>query len=497
MKGWKAWSRPFVILGLNAIALFVLSGLMAKFLSFHKVTGPDGKPDLPAPIHLHHVVRAAGVAHQRVAAVRAGQPRRAVRRAVADGSQGHLPEGLTWHACPACFGNRPRLPRPVWLVSWTSFFTDTASEAVYPIMPLYLTRTLGGTAMAIGIIEGAAEALNSVLKIVSGRLSDRWSARKPFVIAGYSISTLARPLVALATSWPHVLAVRLTDRVGKGIRAAPRDALARVVGRAGDAGLRLRPAPVDGPRRRHRRAAAGQPLPVVLPGAVPDAVRADAHPRGDRGRDAAAGSGRARAAGGTPRLPSAVTPPRRCWARAFSRYLVRAVLFSLGNSTDAFLLLRLSEVGVGTAWIPVAWAALHVVKAVVSPIGGTCSRTGMSRRGVIATGWLVYAGVYGGFALASSAATLMPLFLVYGVYYGLTEGVEKAVVADLAPAGRRGAAFGAYHAVIGVGALAASLVFAGIWKAAGAPAAFALGAAACRALRLVGVALRALATSRL
>jgi len=123
------------------------------------------------------------------------------------------------------FGNRPRLPRPVWLVSWTSFFTDTASEAVYPIMPLYLTRTLGGTAMAIGVIEGAAEALNSVLKIVSGRLSDRWSARKPFVIAGYALSTAARPMVALATSWLHVLAVRLTDRVGKGVRSAPRDAL--------------------------------------------------------------------------------------------------------------------------------------------------------------------------------------------------------------------------------------------------------------------------------
>jgi MFS family permease len=132
----------------------------------------------------------------------------------------------------------------------------------------------------------------------------------------------------------------------------------------------------------------------------------------------------------------------------------------------------------------VAWAALHVVKAAVSPIAGHLS-DGMSRRGIIATGWLVYAGVYGGFALASSAATLMPLFLVYGVYYGLTEGVEKAGVADLAPAGRRGAAFGAYHAVIGIGALAASLVFAGIWKAAGAPAAFALGAA----LSLISAAL--------
>jgi MFS family permease len=181
-----------------------------------------------------------------------------------------------------------------------------------------------------------------------------------------------------------------------------------------------------------------------------------------------------------PALPEAAKPERAGTAaplgKRFSTYLAVLLLFSLGNSTDAFLLLRLSEVGVGAAWVPIAWAALHVVKALVSPIGGHLSDR-MSRRGIIATGWLLYAGVYGGFALASSAATLIPLFLVYGVYYGLTEGVEKAVVADLAPAGRRGAAFGAYHAVTGVGALAASLVFAGVWKTAGAPAAFALGAA--------------------
>jgi len=177
----------------------------------------------------------------------------------------------------------------VWLVSWTSFFTDTASEAVYPIMPLYLTRTLGGTAMAIGVIEGAAEALNSVLKIASGRLSDRWSARKPFVIAGYGISTLARPLVALATSWLHVLAVRLTDRVGKGIRSAPRDALlaswAEPATRDTCSACTVRwtmPVP--------SRAAACESVPVVLPGAVPGAVRPHAHPRVDRGRDARARS---------------------------------------------------------------------------------------------------------------------------------------------------------------------------------------------------------------
>jgi MFS family permease len=383
------------------------------------------------------------------------------------------------------FGQRARLPRPVWLVSWTSFFTDTASEAVYPIMPLYLTRVLGGTAFAIGVIEGTAEALNSLLKIVTGRLSDRWRARKPFVIAGYSISTAARPLVALATSWTHVLMVRLADRVGKGVRSAPRDALLAAWSNSSNRGY------VFGLNRSmdHAGAIVGPLLAslflwfypdhfrtlfalTIFPGVlavlmllpVPD-VRADAaETRVDAADLSSPGAG---PLGGQ-----------------FYRFLGVVLLFSLGNSTDAFLLLRLSDMGVGAAWIPIAWAALHVVKAVMSPIGGLVSDR-MSRRGVIAIGWLVYAAVYGGFAMASRAATIVPLFLVYGVYYGLTEGVEKAVVADLAPAASRGTAFGAYHAVVGVGALLASLVFALIWKTAGAPAAFALGAA----LALVSTAL--------
>ena len=370
-------------------------------------------------------------------------------------------------------GGRPRLPRPVWLVSWTSFFTDVASEAIYPVMPLYLTRVLGGTAMALGVIEGAAEALNSILKIVTGRLSDLRGARKPFVLVGYSVSTVARPLVAFATSWAHVLMVRLTDRVGKGIRTAPRDALLAAWADPSTRGY------VFGLHRSmdHAGAIVGPLLAslflwafpgeyrilfaaTVIPGLIAVAmlvpvpeVRADVSPV----------AGERTGVKGAP------------LGGAFYRYLGVLVLFSLGNSTDAFLLLRLSDVGVGAAWIPVTWSALHVVKAVTSPIGGHLSDR-LSRRQIIMAGWLVYAAVYGGFAAATRVATLVPLFLVYGVYYGLTEGVEKAVVADLAPASARGGAFGAYHAVIGVGALLASLIFGVVWKVAGAPTAFALGA---------------------
>jgi MFS family permease len=388
----------------------------------------------------------------------------------------------------------------VWLVSWTSFFTDTASEAVYPIMPLYLTRVLGGTAMAIGIIEGAAEALNSLLKILSGRISDHWRSRKPFVIAGYSVSTAARPLVALASSWPQVLLVRLADRVGKGIRTAPRDALLAAWAEPSTRGY------VFGLHRAmdHAGAVVGPLLAslflwcypehyralfalTLIPGViavlmllpVPEAAEPPPAVAQDRG---AGGSvvAQDRSAGGavvaqdfSPANQHAVGPDLDS---GFYRYLGVVLLFSLGNSTDAFLLLRLSDVGVGAAWIPIAWAALHVVKATASPIGGHLSDR-LSRRGIIATGWLVYAAVYGGFAMATSKPALVTLFLLYGVYYGLTEGVEKAVVADLAPADARGAAFGAYHAVIGIGALAASLLFGLIWKAAGAPVAFATGAA--------------------
>jgi MFS family permease len=409
----------------------------------------------------------------------------------------------------------------VWLVSWTSFFTDTASEAVYPIMPLYLTRVLGGTAMAIGIIEGAAEALNSLLKILSGRISDRWRSRKPFVIVGYSVSTVARPLVALASSWPQVLMVRLADRVGKGIRTAPRDALLatwaepstrgyvfglhRSMDHAGAvvgpllaslflwcypehyralfaltlipgviAVLLLLPVP-DVPLRR-----AASTADSASPRAAPGGGVRSSHVAQDRSaggsvvaQDFSPANQPAVAGGGNSHVAQDFSP---AIDSPFYRYLGVVLLFSLGNSTDAFLLLRLSDVGVGAAWIPIAWAALHVVKATVSPIGGHLSDR-LSRRGIIATGWLVYAAVYGGFATATSKPALVTLFLVYGVYYGLTEGVEKAVVADLAPADARGTAFGAYHAVIGVGALAASLLFGLIWKVAGAPVAFAVGAA--------------------
>jgi len=404
------------------------------------------------------------------------------------------------------FGNRPKLPRPVWLVSWTSFFTDTASEMVYPLMPLYLTKVLGGTALSLGIIEGAAEGLNSVLKIASGAISDRWSRRKPFVLAGYTISSAMRPFLALATTWPHMLALRLADRVGKGLRTAPRDALLASWSEPSTRGY------VFGLHRSmdHLGAMVG-PLVAslflwmfpgqyrwlfaltIVPGTIAVLMLL---PVPDTGRDvpraAAPDTGRdvPVAAAASARTPSASESASAAHLGApFYRYLGVVLLFGLGNSTDAYLLLRLSDVGIAAVWIPIIWSALHVVKAVVSPIGGIVSDR-LGRRGVIVAGWLVYAAVYGGFALASSLPALLTLFFVYGLYYGLTEGVEKALVADLAPADARGRAFGLYHAAIGIAALVASLMFGAIWKLVSAPAAFGTGAALALVASLLLMRLR-------
>lgn len=366
------------------------------------------------------------------------------------------------------------LPRPVWLLGVTSLLTDTASEAIYPLLPMYLTRVLGAGAASLGLIEGAAEAANSILKILSGRLSDRWRVRRPIVIAGYGLSSAVRPLTALITSWPQLLAVRFFDRVGKGVRGAPRDAMlaacatpatrGRVYGfhRAMDhVGAVLGPVLASlfllaYPGRYRWLFAA-----TIVPGAAAVAslffVREP-----DAGADAAQ-SGSAAYANWRD------LPPR------YFTLLAVLLVFTLGNSADAFLLLRLGDAGLDAAVIPLVWALLHVVKASMSVWGGVKSDR-WGRRTLIGAGWLVYALVYAGFALSDSAAALIAWFLFYGVYYGLSEGTEKALIADLAPADLRGTAFGVYNAALGVGSFLASVAFGLVWKGLGPAAAFGMGA---------------------
>jgi MFS family permease len=386
-----------------------------------------------------------------------------------------------------------KLPGPVWLLGWVSLATDAATEAIYPLLPFFLTRVLGAGAVSLGIIEGAAEATNSVLRILAGQVSDRSTHKRPLVLFGYSISSLARPFIAVTTSWMQVFAVRMLDRVGKGIRTAPRDAML-----AAWATPRMR-GKVYGFHRGmdHIGAIVGPTLAsvfllfypgdyrllfglTIIPGAlavgllflVPEPVPPDQRPTTNDQRPTATVDQRP------------TTNDQRPFPRSFTTFMLVLGLFTLGNSTDAFLLLRLTDAAGTVQYVPLMWAALHVVKASVSMIGGSWSDR-VGRRIVIAVGWLIYAVVYAGFAVSESISSLFGWFLLYGCYFGFAEGTEKALIADLAPVERRGLAFGIYNAVVGFGALAASLLFGYVWSAYGTAAAFGLGSA----LALVATAL--------
>jgi MFS family permease len=389
---------------------------------------------------------------------------------------------------------RRRLGRNVVVLAAVSLLTDVSSEMIYPLLPLFLAGTLGASAGLVGLIEGGAETTAAFLKLGSGWWSDRLRRRKPLVVLGYALSSAVRPMVALAQGAGHVLAVRLADRVGKGLRTSPRDALiadsvdpavrGRAFGlhRAADhAGA------VVGPLLAAAVlwAAPATPLRLVfalaaLPAALAVLVLVVGVREGPRPPPPVAAPGAAAEA------PAAGPAPL---GRAFWSYLAAVLLFTLGNSSDAFLLLRATELGVAQPLVPVLWAVFHVVKAATSvPGGGLSDRLG--RRPLIVAGWVLYALVYLGFARAGAPWQAWALFLAYGAFYGLTEGTEKALVADLVPAARRGAAYGLYHLAVGLGALPASLLFGLLWDRLGAPAAFTCGAALAAAAVVLLVGLR-------
>jgi MFS family permease len=377
-------------------------------------------------------------------------------------------------------GGRPDpIPRPVWFLGFTSLFTDSATEMIYPLLPVYLRQVLGASAVSLGIIEGVAEAVNSALKLASGWWADRRAHRRPIVIAGYTVSSSARPLIALTQTWPQVLLIRALDRTGKGIRGAPRDAMlarfatpatrGRIFGfhRAMD-----HTGAVIGPLvatalllvfpERYRLLFALTAIPGALAVAMLFFVDEEQTPNRTPASPITADADRS---GAHERLPP-----------AFYGATAVILLFSLGNSADAFLLLRLGDALGSATWIPLLWAALHVVKASLSTWGGSLSDR-VGRKPVIAAGWGVYAVVYVGFAISTSVLAFVLWFLVYGIYFALAEGTERALVADLSPHGRRATAFGVYNASQGLGLLAASVMFGYLYDRFGAPVAFEAGAA--------------------
>jgi MFS family permease len=374
-------------------------------------------------------------------------------------------------------GWRRGLTRNVVILGFVSLLNDGASEMIYPLLPVFLTAVLGAGPAVLGIIEGVAESTASLLKLYSGYLSDRVRKRKGWIVAGYTLSNIIRPLIALSTSWVHVLVLRFSDRVGKGIRTSPRDAII-----ADSTPAEYRGMAYGFHRAMDHGGAIVGPLAatalllvyhddlktIFLLSFIPGLLAVLLLLYGLKEKKG--------------EVTRAVTPDsfnfRSAWAEmpaGFRKYLLIILVFTLGNSTDAFLLLRAQQLGVSVALLPAIWVVLHIVKMGFSVPGGILSDR-LGRKKVIVTGWLVYALVYAGFGAASLNWHAWALFGVYGIYFGLTEGVEKALVADFAPVHLRGSSFGLYHLIVGLGAFPASLLFGLVWQRLGSSAAFGMGA---------------------
>ncbi|MER2600008.1 MAG: MFS transporter [Caldilineales bacterium] len=362
------------------------------------------------------------------------------------------------------------LPRNVWVVTATSFLTDISSEMLVYLIPLFLSTVLGVRLSVVGLIEGIAETTASLVKVFSGWFSDRLGRRKWLTVAGYSLSALAKPLFAVANSWAAVLAIRFTDRLGKGIRTAPRDALvadsideqhrglAFGLHRAGDTagamiGLLLALAVVLAMQGHELTLERSTFRTIALLSIIPAALAVLVLVVG--ARDVAVVSQRER-----PRLSLAGFDGR------FKRLLLVMVLFTLGNSSDAFLVLRAQSLGVSLPAVLGMLALFNLLYALVSgPAGALSDRIG--RRRLIASGWLFYVLIYLGFAKAQAAWQLWGLFAAYGLYYALTEGSAKALVADVVTPAQRGSAYGLFNGAIGLAALPASLLAGLLWQGAG------------------------------
>ncbi len=404
------------------------------------------------------------------------------------------------------------ISKNVFAMGLTSFLTDFSTELYYPLLPVFLKTVLGAGVRFIGIIEGVAETTASLLKLVSGWLSDRLNRRKALVIGGYGLSGLTRPLIAISAAGWHVLGARFIDRIGKGLRTAARDALIadsthenyrgkafgfhRAMDHAGAVvgplvGLTVmaimllgsgffadlvrhpvdtlsRTAEIEPPEETFRAVFWLASVPAILAVLVLVFFVTEIRRKGEYTR-----------------LPALTLKP---FDRYFKRFIPIIILFTLGNSSDAFLILRAGELGVATVFIYLLWVALHIVKMLSSMPGGAWSDK-VGRRKVIITGWTVYSLIYLGFAFARHQWHIWSLFTLYGIYFGLTEGTEKALVADLVPSELRATAYGIYNFAIGIAAFPASVVMGVLWQSFNSTVAFTFGAA----LALIAMILLALA----
>jgi len=364
--------------------------------------------------------------------------------------------------------NRRKLPRNVIALGAVSLLTDVSADMISPLLPLFITAVLGAGPAALGVIEGVAEATASLLKLWSGAWSDRSRRKKPLVVWGYALAAVARPLSAFATSWLHVLLIRFADRTGKGIRTSPRDALiaASVVPQDRGKAFGLHRAMDNlgaaiGPVLAFLLLSTGgfSYRAVFLFAAIPGIAAVlvmvylvkEADTSGIQGKGLQIGDG--------------------ALSRPFRHYLVAVGVFTLGNASDGFLILRAVDAGVPATFIPLLWGAFQLVKSSFATYGGILSDR-FGRKRVILGGWAVYAATYAAWGLTAGIRWMVGLFLVYGLFYAATEGAERALVADFVASDRRGMAFGWFHLVVGICALPASVIFGFLWKAFGAPVAF-------------------------
>jgi MFS family permease len=355
----------------------------------------------------------------------------------------------------------------------TSLLTDTSTEMVYPLLPLYLTTRLGASPAIVGLIEGIAESLASLLKVFSGYISDRVGRRKPLAILGYASSTVGKFLLYLSTSWGWVLGGRVVDRFGKGVRTAPRDALI-----------------ADSTAQAQRGSAYGLHRALDTAGAVVGVTLAYTFLTTYRGDYTAvflyslipAGLGvvilfLARERVGRIRVTSQAQPLSLRWSalpRRLQAFLIVVLLFALGNSSNQFLLLRAQDMGFTAQTVLLLYLAYNLVYALVSyPAGRLSDRIG--RKTLLVLGYLFYGLVYLGFALVQAPAYLWGLFAAYGLYIAFTEGVEKALVADIAPPELRATLIGLHATFVGIGLLPASLLAGFLWNLFGAAAPFYFG----------------------
>ena len=372
---------------------------------------------------------------------------------------------------------RRRLQPQVIILGFVSLLNDSASEMIYPLLPVFITATLGASPVIVGLIEGAADALASIMKFAAGAWSDRLTHRKPIIATGYALAAGSRALIGAAGSWAAVLMARLVDRTGKGIRSAPRDAMISDVtlpeqrGRAyGFHRAMDHAGAVVGPLLATLlMSGMGVPLRhmfyiAVIPGALAVVLLLVLLKEPER-----VGAGFSRHSG---ELKPAATP----LPKDFYRTIFAIAIFSLANSSDAFLLLQAHAAGVSTALLPLLWAAHHAVKSLLSTHGGALSDR-MQRRYVVGFGWLLYAVTYFFFPVARSVTAFFALFVFYALPFVFSEGAERALISDLVPATARGKSFGIYYLVSGMGVLAGSLIFGELYEHVSKQSAFTVGAA--------------------